>query len=214
MRKRCGASALPRRTHWKETAGSLIFTEIDYGTGAHSPSRALARVEDGSEGQFISSLCEDGMHAPALDCDFPVAVRGARHGRTVLEIRHDVPRAAYLKLLAVLRDLGLVAPSWARATIGRVGAGEGPARPEIEFKVPVRALPSSTQGHFHLYVDAEIAPAAHMTLLAAFRDAGLIGADFHAMAERNGMTLLIKPGLTKRDLAPRTPRASGWESCY
>ncbi len=78
----------------------------------------------------------------------------------------------------------------------------------------VRALPSSTEGHFHLYIDAEMRPDAHAAPLACLGDAGIIGADFLAMAERNGVSLLIRPGLTKTDLALRAVSAPRWESGY
>ncbi len=51
------------------------------------------------------------MHAPALDLDFPVAVRNARFGRATVEIRKEVAKTAFRRLVAVLRDAGLVAPS-------------------------------------------------------------------------------------------------------
>ncbi|MEY4744473.1 MAG: hypothetical protein RL272_418 [Candidatus Parcubacteria bacterium] len=215
MRKHRAASGTPRRTYWKETAGSLVFAEIDYGTGAQGPRRALVRVPDERDGMFISSLCESGLHAPTLDIDFHVQVTNARFGRPIVCFGREVAKAAHVRLLEAFRDSGLSAPSWSRAAIGRVATGPAAAaKPEIECRVPMRVLPSSTAGHFHLYIDAELPQPAHAALLAALHGAGIIGGDFHAMSERDGMSLLIKPGSTKRDLAPRQPAATRWESSY
>lgn len=214
MRKKRTSRELPRRTHWKEAVDSLIFVEIDHGSGTQSPSRRLGKTEHESEGQFIGSLCESGMHAPALDVDLPVSAAEAGSGRTIVTFHREVPKDACLRLLVALRDAGIVAPSWARATLGRLSVGQAKVLvPEFEIKAPVRVLSSSTEGHFHVYFDAEISAACHDDLLDAFEEAGIIGGDFRAMAKRVGMTLLIKPGLTKRDLRP-APRARQWESAY
>jgi len=213
MRKIRSFRELPRRTFWRETAGSLIFVEIDYG-GGQGPSRRLERTEREEDGQFVGSLCASGMHAPALDIDLPVTLANVSSGRPTVTFRREVPKRACLRLLAALRDAGILAPSWARAAFGRWSVGKPAVMvPEFEVKAPVRLLASSTEGHFHLYFDTELTAAAHDELLDAFEEAGIIGADFRAMAKRNGTTLLIKPGLTKRDLRPVAP-ARQWESAY
>ena len=205
--------ALPRRTFWKETIDSLIFVEIDYGTGRTGPSRRLMRTDE-TDGQFVGSLCENGAHAPALDVDLPIEASTAPSGRTNLTFRTEVPKDACLRLLIALRDASLIAPSWARANYGRLSTRQANFLvPSFEVKVPMRALPSSTDGHFHLYFDAEVTAAAHETLLDAFEGAGLIGGDFRALAKRNGTTLLVKPGLRKRDLRAMAPERR-WENDF
>jgi len=214
MRKKRTLRDVPRRTHWKESVGSLGFVEIDYGDGKH-PSRRLEKVADENDGQFIGSLCETGLHAPAIDVDLPVSTAQTGSGRTVITFHREVPKIACLRLLVALRDAGLIAPSWARSTHGRLSVGMAQILvPSFEIKVPTRVLASSTEGHFHVYLDAEISAVSHDTLLDALEETGVIGSDFRAMAKRNGTTLLIKPGLTKRDLRPVARRSPQWESAY
>ncbi|HTK04931.1 MAG TPA: hypothetical protein VL500_05065 [Candidatus Eisenbacteria bacterium] len=205
---------MPRRTHWKESIGSLIFVEIDYGDG-RNPSRRLEKTANEDEGQFVGSLCENGLYAPALDVDLPVSASETGLGRTNVTFHREVPKDSCLRLLLALRDASLIAPSWARSAYGRLSIRPADVLvPSFEIKVPTRVLPSSTEGHFHVYFDAELSKANHDAVLDAFAEAGIIGGDFHAMAKRIGTTLLIKPGLTKRDLRPVAARARQWESAY
>lgn len=46
--------------------------------------------------------------------------------------------------------------------------------PVLDIDFPVSVVPSSTPGHFHLYIDAPMGWEVYRTLLEALRDAGIL----------------------------------------
>jgi hypothetical protein len=69
--------------------------------------------------------------------------------------------------------------------------------PAIDVDLPVHVVPSSTPGHSHLYIDAELTWDDYLRLLTVMADIGLVERGFLESAERRGTTLLRLPGVTK-----------------
>jgi hypothetical protein len=67
---------------------------------------------------------------------------------------------------------------------------------DIDFRASL--IPSSTFGHFHLYLDGlELEWPAYVKLLAALRDAGVIQEGYFRLQTERGATFLRPPGVVK-----------------
>ena len=67
----------------------------------------------------------------------------------------------------------------------------------IDLDLPAQLISSSTEGHFHLYVDKEIPDAAWQTLLYAFAAAGLIEPGYMRASIARGFTAVRLPWIKK-----------------
>lgn len=74
--------------------------------------------------------------------------------------------------------------------------------PVLDIDFPVRAVPSTTPGHFHLYIDKELTPGQYDLLLTTLRDIGIIEPGFYNAWKARGMTMVRKPGEKKPPGAP------------
>lgn len=77
----------------------------------------------------------------------------------------------------------------------------------IDLDVPAWLVPSSTEGHSHLYVDAKIPTATYFTLLDCLADAGVIQRGYANSSKHRGGTALRLPWIKKSDSAPAIPTA-------
>jgi hypothetical protein len=70
-------------------------------------------VEDPTEGELVSSLLPNGMHAPVIDLDFPCQlVPSSTPGHFHLYIDKAISWDDYEQLLVGLRNSGLIEPGW------------------------------------------------------------------------------------------------------
>lgn len=70
------------------------------------------------DANLISSLCDDGMHAPAIDIDLPVhLVPSSTPGQYHLYFDKKMPWADYQKLLKVMTEVGLVEQGYYEASV-------------------------------------------------------------------------------------------------
>lgn len=68
-------------------------------------------------------------------------------------------------------------------------------RPVIDIDFPARLVPSSTEGHFHLYLDGILIPHdKYMYLLAAFASCGIISEGYLKHSTDRGGTAVRMPG--------------------
>lgn len=67
----------------------------------------------------------------------------------------------------------------------------------IDLDLPAQLIPSSTEGHFHLYVDKEIPDAAWQTLMYALAAAGLIEPGYMRASISRGFTAVRLPWVQK-----------------
>lgn len=97
-----------KRTLWhtdkldRDSAGSLE-------EALAQPQTERVQVDDPADANLISSLTEDGLHAPVLDLDLPhtyVPSSTPGHGHLYLDV--EIPWDQYVALLAVLHDAGII----------------------------------------------------------------------------------------------------------
>jgi hypothetical protein len=67
----------------------------------------------------------------------------------------------------------------------------------LDLDVPAWLVPSSTEGHSHLYVDVKIPTSAYFTLLDALADAGVIQPGYANSSKHRGGTALRLPWIKK-----------------
>lgn len=67
----------------------------------------------------------------------------------------------------------------------------------IDLDLPAQLIPSSTEGHFHLYVDHEIEKEKYFKLLAALVEVGLVEEGYLAASAREGSTSVRLPWIKK-----------------
>ena len=93
------------------------------------------QVADLDEANLISSLTEDGFHAPVIDFDLPLdVVPSTTPGHTHLYINTKMSWEDYQKLLNVLVEVGLVEENYVKASLAR---GFTSVRPPGLFKSTV-----------------------------------------------------------------------------
>lgn len=73
----------------------------------------------------------------------------------------------------------------------------GTHMPAIDIDLPVHVLPSSTEGHFHLYIEHELTWKQYKELLAVMVKCGIVEEGYFKAALSSRMTLLRKPGVRK-----------------
>ncbi len=69
--------------------------------------------------------------------------------------------------------------------------------PALDIDYPARLIPSSTPGHFHLYLDKAMPWDDYAKLLKVMGDVGLIEPGYARVALARGMTTLRRPGVMK-----------------
>lgn len=172
-----------QRTFWNESWSNQLN---------HYGEAIGFQLHPGSEsyGDFVGSRTEEDRdaHAPLLDLDFPVTLLAAdpATGLVTLLLGRSTPQKELQDVQACLVTCGF-APDG-------VAQGEEPA---LSFSVPVRLVPSSTEGHFHLYIEAVTHWKAHEDLLDALYSAGIIERNYHRFCKRYRMGLLRREGVQK-----------------
>lgn len=69
--------------------------------------------------------------------------------------------------------------------------------PALDIDIPSRLVPSSTPGHFHLYLEHQMTWRRYKRLLRALYKAGIIQRGFYKLSVKRGATFLRKPGVKK-----------------
>jgi hypothetical protein len=67
---------------------------------------------------------------------------------------------------------------------------DGLHRPALDLDIPCRLVPSSTEGHFHLYIEVGMTEAVYMELCDALAKAGLISSFYNKCAQLRKATFL------------------------
>lgn len=78
--------------------------------------------------------------------------------------------------------------------------------PVLDIDFPAKLVPSSTPGHFHLYLDTKVPWPKYEKLLWALAEAGIIEQGYAQASVSYRATVVRKPGVKK---APTSPTA--WE---
>lgn len=188
----CGPSTADavRRTWWT----SVVIVN-DYGYKYEERSR----VENEGAAILVASLTENGYHAPALDFDFAVESCPIGNGFSRLAFPGLVVRdRPWRKLLACLDRFGCLRPGFVHDETAWVDPEKTAS--VLELAVPIDVVPSSTPGHHHVYLDIEMKWRDYRRLCKRMQKAGLLEREFVKASFRRRMTMLFKPGLTKRQL--------------
>lgn len=69
----------------------------------------------------------------------------------------------------------------------------------IDVDLPVVVMPSSTPGHWHLYIDVDIEWERYVALLRALAEAGVIEVGYARASIKRGYTSLRPPWIAKRE---------------
>jgi len=69
--------------------------------------------------------------------------------------------------------------------------------PVLDIDYEARLVPSSTEGHYHLYLDREVPWEKYVAVLEVLADAGIIQKGFARASIARKQTFVRKPGVTK-----------------
>lgn len=69
--------------------------------------------------------------------------------------------------------------------------------PVLDLDFPARLVPSSTPGHFHLYLDVELSPQEYRTLLETLAQVGIVEEGYAQASVAKGMSMVRKEGVLK-----------------
>jgi len=75
---------------------------------------------------------------------------------------------------------------------------DGYHRPALDIDLPCELVKSSTKDHFHLYIDKPLTFNAYRRLIAALVEAEIMDKAHLEHLDRNGSSLLRKPGVKKK----------------
>jgi hypothetical protein len=191
------AEAIIPRTYWLKTPTSER-SWATYGGWTHS---SRSDPSDEEHGNLISSICVGGLHAPVLDVDFEVRRERLSSGDIIVsELFNRASLRHWRKLLRVLVTAGVCTAERGEWEILRLEEAKRHHMPVIRMlpmSVPFRLLPSSTKGHFHLYVDHAIEWKLYFKLLKSLCKTDVIEKEYFRLAKREKMTCVLKQGLTK-----------------
>lgn len=85
----------------------------------------------------------------------------------------------------------------AQANVSSSLLTNGKHAPAIDLDIEALLVPSSTEGHSHLYINHELTWKQYRRLLKVMRDVGLVQEGFYRSAVRRGCTLLRLPHIRK-----------------
>lgn len=70
-------------------------------------------------------------------------------------------------------------------------------RPVLDIDMPVKLIPSSTEGHFHLLIDKEVSWDDYMRLLWVMADIGIVEEGYASASQERGYTAVRLPWVKK-----------------
>lgn len=83
-------------------------------------------------------------------------------------------------------------------------------KPILDIDFPIQCVPSTTPGHFHLYMDKELSWEKYRTLLKALAEAGIIEQGYAGASIARGYTAVRPPWVRKEEqptpAAPEEPQ--------
>jgi hypothetical protein len=80
---------------------------------------------------------------------------------------------------------------------GKIGDFNSIHMPVLDIDFPAELIPSSTPGHFHLYLNKEVQWDKYYRLLQGLAEAGIIEEGYMRAAHHHGGTFVRKPGIKK-----------------
>lgn len=74
-------------------------------------------------------------------------------------------------------------------------------KPVIDIDLPAKVIPSSTEGHGHLFIDKEMSWDDYLILLRALVAVGIVEPGYLKASERRGHTAVRLPWVKKEEVA-------------
>jgi hypothetical protein len=69
--------------------------------------------------------------------------------------------------------------------------------PVLDLDLPATLVPSTTEGHFHLYIDREVPESSYFRLLDTLADCGIIEKGYASASKRRGFSAVRVPWVKK-----------------
>lgn len=74
---------------------------------------------------------------------------------------------------------------------------DGKHAPVLDIDFPAKLIPSTTEGHFHLYLDKKMSWWKYRIMLYVLYRVGIIEKGFYRVAMNNKQTFVLRPGIDK-----------------
>jgi len=200
------------RTYWRQVNLPLVYLastrkEVKPGSASGMIAPSIENCPK-KLAQLVASLTRKGRHAPVLDIDFPATLTQISGAARIL-IESPMPDPGQIaNLRDCLVDCGFVAPLERSLGVQMIKLDDDRLATLFAFNVGIRLLPSSTAGHYHLYIDHETTWDKFQRLLSAMYAAGFLGFDYYQMCTQSKMSFVRKPGVTKNQTTGVAPSAS------
>lgn len=81
---------------------------------------------------------------------------------------------------------------------------DGSHAPVLDIDFGAQLIPSTTNGHFHLYLDKKMSWEKYRQLLEALYEAGIIQRGFYEMTLERKQSLVLAPGKERHKVTLRT----------
>ena len=172
----------------------------DYGPGWQAEGKDI--TDNPAHAILISSALTTGGHAPILDIDRPTVLLDEpnRDGRQILYLDMEMTWRAYKRVAKAFDRAGIA--DFATSIDGFFN-NDGPYATGFAIDVPAQRAASSTIGHFHLYVDAEMTWRGYQRLLKALAKSGVIEERWAKASIKTGYTSLRPPWVKKQEKEQR-----------
>jgi len=162
--------------------GTWLADELDEPERVHPfPGNELVHVQDlGAQDSCNPGHADDEQRTPVEDLDLAVVVSSRMTDEAAAKVG-----------------------PW--SIVGALNPAEM-HRPVLDLDIDAKLLPSSTRGHWHLYLDRPMSWSVYQELLVALAKAGIVESGYAAAASRRGATHVRVPWMRKGDRHPQLPR--------
>jgi hypothetical protein len=172
------------------------------------------KIVDKERANLVSSCCTNDLHAPALDFDFPVTFCGILkedelEPPTLLSLEKATKKYQYFTVLRRLIEFGFVEYTFYDTAKNLYGPDDSTnihtdmiiKNPLLEISTYMKIVPSSSKGHFHLYLESAVCTwDQYLELLTVMKEAGWIDEGFVDRSKTYKRSFLLKPGITRDDI--------------
>lgn len=110
------------------------------------------------------------------------------------QVLRDSPLAGYNHTEAEVADLDT-----ANIITSEVHGKPGRHKPVLDIDLPVKLIPSTTEGHFHLMIDKEMDWEDYQRLLWVLADIGIVEEGYASASDERGYTAVRLPWISKDD---------------
>lgn len=98
---------------------------------------------------------------------------------------------------SIRQDRAIVSEEEGNLVSSEVAPGGVLHAPVLDIDFPAQLVPSSSEGHFHLYLDRVMTWDEYRVLLWTLWKVGIIEEGFYQLSIKRGATFVRKPGIKK-----------------